>query len=67
MKVDNNIFGYEKIEKIRLVKICDELLLYKGKVLQKKIRLYPLMIYLMQIILYFKIEKYKKKKINYIL
>ena len=31
MKVDNNIFGYEKIEKIRLVKICDELLLYKGK------------------------------------
>ncbi len=31
MKVDNNIFGYEKIEKIRLVKICDEFLLYKGK------------------------------------
>ena len=31
MIIDNNIFGYEKIEKIRLVSICDELLLYKGK------------------------------------
>ena len=31
MTIDNNIFGYEKVEKIRLVKICDELLLYKGK------------------------------------
>ena len=31
MTIDNNIFGYEKIEKIRLISICDELLLYKGK------------------------------------
>jgi hypothetical protein len=31
MTIDNNIFAYEKIEKIRLVKICDELLLYRGK------------------------------------
>ena len=31
MKIDNNIFDYEKVEKIKLVKICDELLLYKGK------------------------------------
>ena len=31
MTIDNNIFGYEKVEKIRLVKICDELLLYRGK------------------------------------
>ena len=31
MKIDNNIFGYEKIEKIRLISICDELLLYRGK------------------------------------
>ena len=69
MKVDNNIFGYEKIQKIRLVKICDELLLYKGKGATKEnsVILYLLMIYLMRIILYFKIEEYKKKKINYIL
>ncbi len=31
MRVDNNIFGYEKIQKIKLVSICDELLLYKGR------------------------------------
>ena len=31
MTIDNNIFGYNKIEKIRLISICDELLLYKGK------------------------------------
>ena len=31
LTIDNNIFGYEKIEKIRLISICDELLLYKGK------------------------------------
>ena len=31
MSIDNNIFGYEKIEKIRLISICNELLLYKGK------------------------------------
>ena len=31
MTIDNNIFNYEKVEKIRLISICDELLLYKGK------------------------------------
>ena len=31
MTIDNNIFGYEKVNKIRLVKICEELLLYRGK------------------------------------
>ena len=31
MTIDNNIFGYERIEKIRLIKICDELKLYKGE------------------------------------
>ena len=31
MSIDNNIFGYERIEKIRLISICQELLLYKGK------------------------------------
>ena len=31
MSIDNNIFAYEKIEQIRLIKICDELLLYRGK------------------------------------
>ncbi len=30
MVIDNNIFAYEKVEKIRLIKICDELKLYKG-------------------------------------
>ena len=30
MVIDNNIFDYEKVEKIRLIKICGELLLYKG-------------------------------------
>ena len=29
MSIDNNIFGYEKIEGIRLISICDELKLYK--------------------------------------
>jgi hypothetical protein len=32
MVIDNNIFGYEKVEKIRLISICNELLLYKGKI-----------------------------------
>ena len=31
MVIDNNIFGFEKEEKIRFISICDELLLYKGK------------------------------------
>ena len=31
MSIDNNIFGYERIEKIRLISICDELKLYKGE------------------------------------
>ena len=31
LTIDNNIFGYERIEKIRLVSICPELLLYKGE------------------------------------
>ena len=31
MVIDNNIFGYEKVQKIRFISICDELLLYKGK------------------------------------
>ena len=31
MTIDNNIFDYERIEKIRLIKICDELKLYKGE------------------------------------
>ena len=31
MTIDNNIFDYERIEKIRLISICDELKLYKGK------------------------------------
>ena len=31
MKIDNNIFDYQKIEKIRLISICDELLLFKGE------------------------------------
>ena len=31
MSIDNNIFGYENYGKIKLVSICDELLLYKGK------------------------------------
>ena len=31
IKIDNNIFGYEIIEKIKLISICDELLLYHGK------------------------------------
>jgi hypothetical protein len=31
MTIDNNIFGYVKVEQIRLVSICDELLLYRGK------------------------------------
>ena len=31
ISIDNNIFGYEIIEKIKLVAICDELLLYQGK------------------------------------
>ena len=31
MSIDNNIFGYERINKIRLISICDELKLYKGK------------------------------------
>ena len=31
ISIDNNIFGYEIIEKIKLVSICDELLLYQGK------------------------------------
>ena len=31
MSIDNNIFGYKKVEKIRLISICDELKLYKGK------------------------------------
>ena len=31
MSIDNNIFGYERIEQIRLIKICDELKLYKGE------------------------------------
>ena len=31
MSIDNNIFGYKKIEKIRLISICDELKLYKGQ------------------------------------
>ena len=31
MVIDNNIFAYEKVEKIRLISICDELLLYRGK------------------------------------
>ena len=31
LSIDDNIFGYKKIEKIRLISICDELLLYKGK------------------------------------
>ena len=29
MRIDNNIFGYERIEGIRLISICDELKLYK--------------------------------------
>ena len=36
MKIDNNIFGYEKVQKIRLISICDELLLYKGKLGKNK-------------------------------
>ena len=32
MNIENNIFKYEKIEKIKLISICDELLLYKGKI-----------------------------------
>ena len=31
MSIDNNIFGYENYGKIKLISICDELLLYKGK------------------------------------
>ena len=31
MSIDNNIFGYERIEKIRLISICDELILYEGE------------------------------------
>ena len=31
MTIDNNIFGYVKVEQIRLVSICNELLLYRGK------------------------------------
>ena len=31
MSIDNNIFGYERINKIRLISICNELKLYKGK------------------------------------
>ena len=30
MVIDNNIFDYEKVQKIRLVNICDELKLYRG-------------------------------------
>ena len=36
MVIDNNIFGYEKVQKIRLISICDELLLYKGKLGKNK-------------------------------
>ena len=31
LTIDNNIFGYEKVYKIRLVKICPELLFYRGE------------------------------------
>ena len=31
MSIDNNIFGYEKIEKINLISICDELKFFKGE------------------------------------
>ena len=31
LNIDNNLFDYEKYEKIRLISICDELLLYKGR------------------------------------
>ena len=31
MKIDNNIFGYVRVDKIRLVSICDELLFYRGR------------------------------------
>ena len=31
MSVDNNIFDYEKVPRIRLINISDELLLYRGK------------------------------------
>ena len=30
MTIDNNIFDYQKVQKIRLVAICDELKLYRG-------------------------------------
>ena len=42
MSIDNNIFGYEKVEKIRLVKICDELKLYKGRGANKEENPLPL-------------------------
>ena len=42
MTIDDNIFGYEKIEKIRLISICDELLLYKGKGANKEASTLPL-------------------------
>ena len=43
MTIDNNIFNYEKVEKIRLISICPELLLYKGTLnVDKEINTLPL-------------------------
>jgi len=43
LSIDNNIFGYEYIGEIILVSICDELLLYKGKLnIDKEENTYPL-------------------------
>ena len=43
IKIDNNIFGYEYKGEIILVSICDELLLYKGKLnIDKEENTFPL-------------------------
>ena len=42
MTIDNNIFDYQKVQKIRFVSICDELKLYRGTGVNKEENTLPL-------------------------